>query len=354
MKVLFIHRHCGVGGVSTVIRSRYVGLKQLGIEADYLFLNDYGGKKIFSDLDIRLYQLKDHNEIAKIIYGNTYDFISSIDCPELHGLLNTLPHTFKILCEVHTPYPDQRAYLKKADLPSGTRCIVTPSETFKEIIRNERSAFRDIPIHVIPNPVEERFLVDGDHVKEPFNKKYVGWIGRLDKMKNYQEGLKIAEECAAFRDDVEFIFVGRFPSGGGTQLFPQILKFKGRTKFKWLPFIPHQDVHRFYGLLRESGGCYLSTSLGENQSCAALESMASKCPVVTTDIEVFKELLEDGRCGSIYKSGNVRDAVDTINKILDDRVLRDAITDSAYTKVLERFTVEKVSLKWEKLLKSLE
>ncbi|MCX5719049.1 MAG: glycosyltransferase, partial [Nitrospirae bacterium] len=83
-------------------------------------------------------------------------------------------------------------------------------------------------------------------------------------------------------------------------------------------------------------------------------SMASKCPVVTTDIEVFKELLEDGRCGSIYKSGNVRDAVDTINKILDDRVLRDAITDSAYTKVLERFTVEKVSLKWEKLLKSLE
>lgn len=343
-----------MGGVTAGIRKKYLGLKKIGIGVDYLFLIDRGGKEIFKDLDIVLHHPRDAGEIEAIIRKNNYDFISSIDCPEVHGLLSSLRERCKVLCEIRAPNPSFRAYIKEGNLPSGVRCIIAPSETFANIVRGELTdACRDIPIHVIPNPIEDTFLqgIGKQDVQSP--KKYVGWVGRLNYMKNYKEVFKIAEKITGMREDIEFMIVGRFPSGNDNRLSDDVVNFKGRVNFKWLPVVEYQKMHRFYGLLRESGGCFLATSRWESFSNAVLESMASRCPVVASDIDVFKERLEGGRSGAIYQLGDVESAVDAIIKISDDPDFRSAVVNNAYSKVKENFTMGKVSLRWKELFESL-
>ncbi len=353
MKVLFIHRYCGMGGVTAGIRKKYLGLKRFGIDVEFLFLHDKGGRCMFRDIDIRLYQSNDASETLKIILGNGYDFISSIDCPEVHGLLSTLPGDIKIFCEVRTAYPEDSAYISQGQFPSRLKCIVTPSEAFRKFLESGIGKFRAIPVRVIPNSVDQRFFDRGGNDTGRIPRKYIGWIGRADETKGYKEALRIAESFSPTRHDVEFLFVGRFPLGYDSKISRSFASFGERINFKWLPHLEYQGIHNFYRLLRDSGGCFLTTSRGESQSNTVLESMASGCPVVATDIDVFKEVLEGGRCGAMYASGNVESAAGLINRTLDDRQFRDGIIDNAYSKVRNGFTAEKVYEQWKMLFEDL-
>ena len=162
MRVLFIHRFCGWGGVTVGVRKRCIGLNKLGIRSDFLFLQDNGGREMFHGLPISLYHTPDIHEAEKILKEGEYDVISSIDCPEIHAVLETLPEKVRIACEVRTPYPEHRRYLRDGNLPSRTRCMVTPSKSFKCLIQEEMNEYnRKIPIYVIPNHIEDVFLGDG-------------------------------------------------------------------------------------------------------------------------------------------------------------------------------------------------
>ncbi len=349
MKVLFIHKYGSLGGVETGIRQKYLGLRKYGIDVEFLFLLDKGGRSIFEDLDIKLHHPKDEKETEDIICNSNYDVISSIDCPEVHGLLSKVSDKIKIICEVRTSYPEHIEYVENGDFPSGLRCIITPSKTYKKIIER---IVGSIPVHAISDIVNERFFIRAA-VHPSFSQRYIGWIGRLDDWKNYKELFSIAETFSTKMDGIEFIIVGKFPSGYDGKISQIIESFNGQVNFKWLPLIRYENIHNFYGLLRDSGGCFISTSKGEVQSNTALESMASGCPVVATDIEVFRELLDDGRCGAIYPSGDIESAAALINKVLDDKDYRQSIVENAYAKIKNGFTTDKIYTEWRNLLEDI-
>jgi glycosyltransferase involved in cell wall biosynthesis len=353
MRVLFIHRFCGWGGVTVGVRKRCQGLSKLGIRSDFLFVQDNGGREMFHGLPIRLYHTPDIHEAEKILKEGKYDVISSIDCPEIHAVLETLPEKVQIVCEVRTPYPGHRSYLKDRKLPSRTRCMVTPSKSFRRLIQEEiNESSREIPIYVIPDEIEDVFLETGmlDYPRDA--KRAIGWIGRLDDTKNYEELFEIASHFASLRNDVVFFIIGRFSTDESRLLYSTVRNFKGKVNFIWLPFVDYRRIHLFYAFLRMSQGCFLSTSRGETFSDVVLESMASRCPVVAADIEVLKELLNDGQCGALYEAGNKTSAVASIVRVLDDYSYREGIVYAAHEKVKENFTSEKVSLEWKMLFES--
>ncbi len=312
-----------------------------------------GGTYIFEDIDINLYNPQNLNEIETILNNNHYDVISSIDCPEVHEILEKIPQNVKVICEIHTPYPIHRSYLKDGNLPANVQCIVTPSKTFESLIRKElKNRFKNIPIHVIPNPVENNFLELIENSSYTFTRKIIGWIGRFDKIKNPTELFNIASAFTS-RNDIEFYIVGSPPKDNINFVSAEIRKFKGRVNFVWLPFIDHRKIQKFYTMLRISGGCFLSTSKGEAFCTTVIESMACRCPVVASNIDAFKEILEDGDCGSLYRLGNIKEAIKAITRTLEDHTYRDKIVQNAYNKVKENLTIEKVSLQWKSLFDML-
>ncbi len=338
-----------MGGVETGIRQKYLGLEKFGIDVEFLFLQDNGGRSIFDGIDIKLYHPKDESETENIICNNNYDVISSIDCPEVHGFLSKVSDKTKIICEVRMLYPEGLLkYIENRDFPFGLKCIITPSKTYKKIIEDMVGS---IPVHAIYNPVNERFFVRSSDCSS-FSKQYIGWIGRLGDLKNYKELFKIAEILSSQRPGVEFV-IGAKLIGHDSKISQIISDFGGRVNFKWLPLIEYQNIHHFYRLLRDSGGCFLRTSRLETLSNAILESMASECPVVATDIEVFKEVLDDGRCGAIYPSGDIESAAALINKVLDDKDYRQSIVENAYAKIKNGFTTDKIYTEWRNLLEDI-
>ena len=354
LRVLFIHRFCGWGGVTVGVRRRVRGLRELGVQADFLFLQDNGGSEMFSELPIRLFHTPDIREAEKILRGGDYDVISTIDCPEIHEVLETLPKKVGIVCEVRTPYPEHRKYVRDGKLPSNVGCIVTPSQSFRRLLEEEMAAGnRKIPIHVVPNHVEDDFSDASGSASCHYPKKVIGWVGRMDAIKNFEELFEIAAFLAPVRADLEFFVVGRFSSDESTLFFKTVSKFKARVNFVWLPFLDYRRMHLYYAFLRNSRGCLLSTSRGEAFSNVVLESMASCCPVVAADIEVLSELLSNGQCGALYEQGNIDSAVDNVVKVLDDSSYRDAIVTAAHGKVKTHFTSQKVSPQWKKLFDSL-
>ncbi len=101
MKILFIHRYCGLGGVTTTVRNRYLAFREKNIIAEFLALKDSGGMKVLQDTGMKTYLTEDRDEIEKIILDGEYDFISSIDTPQIYDLLDEFSFDINILCEIH-------------------------------------------------------------------------------------------------------------------------------------------------------------------------------------------------------------------------------------------------------------
>ena len=84
-------------------------------------------------------------------------------------------------------------------------------------------------------------------ISSPFakDKKIIGWIGRLDKRKNWPMLLEIAKVIKQERDDIEIWIIGGAQSIQRDE-FAEIWKEEQLTDIiKWFPVIPYQKCHMF-------------------------------------------------------------------------------------------------------------
>ncbi|MCE8424488.1 MAG: glycosyltransferase, partial [Candidatus Methanoperedens sp.] len=66
-----------------------------------------------------------------------------------------------------------------------------------------------IPIYVVPNPINLEVF----QLSEPKNKsdkKVIGWVGRLEKEKNWKSFLGIASSLSEKRNDIVFLIIGGY------------------------------------------------------------------------------------------------------------------------------------------------
>jgi glycosyltransferase involved in cell wall biosynthesis len=83
------------------------------------------------------------------------------------------------------------------------------------------------------------------------------------------------------------------------------------------------------------------TPRNTHQGCCPVkivESMAAGVPVVATDLEVCRELIEHGVDGWLVKRGDNRALAQGLERMLQDRSLRKRLADGAKRKALERFS----------------
>lgn len=94
-------------------------------------------------------------------------------------------------------------------------------------------------------------------------------------------------------------------------------------------------------LLRISNIFVLATE-GEGMSNAILEAMASKLPIVTTNIEENKEIIKDGKTGLLVPQKSVVCLVNSIIKLIGDKNLRDTYGKNAFQSVLTKFEINTI------------
>lgn len=358
MKVLVIWRLLTVGGVNAGWRNRSIYFKQHGIHTEFLYTTDHGGLHIMQDI-APVYLTKDEREIIKIIKDNAYDAIIVVDTGAAYKWIKKAKYQGPVIVEARTPEliklkPHLISYKGRIQ----PELIIVPSKYQKRLVSILTD---DIPINVIYNGVDTSFFRALFNEEIDFNskptitkdKKIIGWIGRLDKRKNWQMLLKVAKMIKSDRDDVEIWVIGGAQSVQRDEFAAKWQEEQLTDIVKWFPVISYQQMPQVYAKIRHSGGCTLATTKSESFGNTFIESMVCGVPVVASNMMPISELVVQGENGLLYHGQNVQDAVKQIYSIIDFPGLHQHMSEAAMERVHQNFAIEKVADQYIQLLEKI-
>ncbi|HET7010904.1 MAG TPA: glycosyltransferase family 4 protein, partial [Anaerolineales bacterium] len=262
----------------------------------------------------------DVTALTKHLQGAAYDIVSSIDTEEAFPAMHRLPPGGRLVLEIHSPYRENVVYLRWLDRLEIAAFLV-PS-FFQASVARARLGPR-APILVVPNPLRARFAADPDDFIPRPPKPVVAWIGRLDRVKNWPEFLKIAAAVAERMPGIEVWVAGKADHADVERRFlhrAQRLGLLGRLR--WFRDFPHEQMPRLLDAVRDSGGVVVSTSRFESFGMTVAEAMARGCAVVVPELGPFGEFVTQGKTGFLYPPGSTVMAERQIEELITDSTLR--------------------------------
>ncbi|MCR5719849.1 MAG: glycosyltransferase family 4 protein [Lachnospiraceae bacterium] len=176
---------------------------------------------------------------------------------------------------------------------------------------------------------KEKYGVDGD---------YILYAGRKEEGKGIEKLLSYYERfCDDYPKAPKLVLIG----GGKVNISP---KLKGKVIDAG--YVSIEDKRRAF----KEALFLVNPSPNESFSIVIMESFMAKRPVVVNSVcEVTKDFAIKSKGGLFYKDYPEFEAV--LNKLTEDRALRESMGESGYKFVLDNFTREKVL---DKILTYLE
>lgn len=357
MKVLVIWRLLTVGGVNAGWRNRSIYFKKHGIQTEFLYTTDHGGLHIMQDI-APVYLTKDEKEIIKIIKDNHYDAIIVVDTGKAFKWIKKAGFKGPVIVEARTPELIKLQPQLKNFRGIQPETIIVPSDYQKRLV----SILTDgIPIRIIYNGIDTTIYralstdeIDYDSAPIfPLDKKIIGWIGRLDKRKNWQMLVEIAKTIKCERNDIEFWLIGGAHSVQREEFRAKWQEEQLTDIIKWFPVIPYQQMPHVYAKIRQSGGCTLATTKTESFGNTFIESMVCGVPVVASKMAPVTELINHGEHGLLFWGQNVEDAVNQLYRILDDPDLHQKMSKAGVDRVHDQFAIQKVAEVYIDFLKKI-
>jgi glycosyltransferase involved in cell wall biosynthesis len=234
-----------------------------------------------------------------------------------------------------------------------THCIVTVSETVKRDLVEYGVASAD-RIAVVPLGIDlEPFLTSVRHSGKfraglgiSDASPLIGIVGRIVPIKDHRLFCDAARLIATRQPGARFVVVGDGVSRTEIERYADTLGLTPRVVFTgWRRDLP--DVYSDLDVL-------VITSRNEGTPVAAIEAMASRCPVVATRVGGVPDLIEDGTAGLLVSYGDAAELSETVLRLLKDRRLIERLTATAQARVRAAFTctrlVSDIASLYERLL----
>lgn len=253
-----------------------------------------------------------------------------------HGLSNELPagiHKTGIpsLVTIHDliflrfpefyKSPDRKIYKRKVNYAcnAATKIIAISQQTKNDIVE-----FLDIPtdkIEVIYQCISPIFFKKNNKdnlvLKYDLPENFILSVGTIEKRKNQ---LSILKAVKSAKIENSIVFVGnQTPYYQKLENYIQHKKIKNRIVF--LNNIPEKDLAGLYKLAALS----IYNSYFEGFGLPVIESMASGCPVITSDVSCLPETA--GNAAVLCNPGNIKDLKSQIKKILADEPFRNQLVE---------------------------
>jgi len=208
--------------------------------------------------------------------------------------------------------------------------LIAPSEYAKKILREQGV---ETEINVITNGFDDEKLEGVEEIEEEVKEKYdlegftvVNLAGVFER-KGLEEFLYAAEKL----EDVNFVWMGKIPS-----LAPRETKNKIASAPDNLQFTGFvEDPREAFAL----SDVFFFPSHEETQGISILEASYCGLPIVVRDLPVYQDWLVDGE--NCLKEDSKQGFVDAIQKLQDDKELRDKLSQGAIRES-EKHTLEQV------------
>jgi phosphatidylinositol alpha-mannosyltransferase len=297
-----------------------------------LILNKSVGRIAFS--------ARGSGKIKKVIEEGNYDIIHThgplAPMMPYYALKYSNTYNFATFHAAHDPsklYELFKRYLIKVFKKIHGLIAVSP------VARDSIKRHFDGDYRIIPNGVDvERFNPSKKGYELlPRNKKIVLFVGRFEQRKGFKYLRKAFQKVIREVKDAHLVAVGTGPlfkvekQKAKVQLRDSVT-FLGRISFDELPYI-YASSHVF-----------CSPAIGyESFGIVLLEAMASGIPIVASDIEGYRFVLEDGKEGFLVEPENPDALADKLIYLLKNEELRVKMGVLGRKKAEEKYSWDKVA-----------
>lgn len=330
MRVTFVYRYLTLGGVEVVLAHRLAALPPLGIQPTLWFLSDGPGRKLWplGQAGVRVGGLPD---LRQHLEDNEPHLISIIDTPEALTIANSLARPPGVVLEVHTPYRENRVYLRWPECRL-VQAVLVPSCHQGQVV--EREMPRPPRLLVVPNPIGPAFEAPLDDADPWESAPIVAWVGRLDYLKDWRGFLALVARLVRLVPQVEAWVIGAGSVDEEKQFERSSERSELEGRVRWLRGVPPSVMPRLYDAVRGSGGVVVSTSRSESFGMAIAEAMARGCAVVAPHEAPFSEYIAHEREGLLYRGRHWDEAALRVSQLLSNAGERDLIGRHARQRIL--------------------
>ena len=329
-------------------------------EKDIYYMGSLGAGKFYPDARMnkllynRFYEdIMDWN--PDIVHSQT-EFTMFIQAKKIAKDLDVpLLHTYHTVYEDYTHYFSLNKKIGKElakqftkQIIKMTHGVVVPTNKIYNLLK-DYNIKEDI--YVAPTGINVQKLSECDDFdirkgyKISEDKHIVLFLGRIGKEKNITEILQYLEKMK--RDDIVFIIAGAGPFLSELKEICSNYIIKDRLIFTGM--IDPSKVGNFYS----QSDVFVSASASETQGLTFIESMACKTPIICRHDDCLDGVLIDGKTGFGFSTKD--EFIEYLNKILDNKELRDEMGNNCKQLVDENFTEDSFASKIEQIyLKVIE
>lgn len=214
---------------------------------------------------------------------------------------------------------DRKIYYGKVKYAcSSARKIVAMSNQTRNDIVELLNVDPD-KIEVVYQSVSPKFFTPQNtedlHSKYGLEENFIMAVGTIEPRKNQ---LSVLKAVHSKKIDNQIVFVGN-PTSYSFELMQFIAENKMENQVKFLNNIPRKDLAGLYQLARLS----VYISVYEGFGLPVIESMASGCPVITSNVSCLPETA--GGAAVLCQPENFEILGDQIRKILEDESFRNEL-----------------------------
>lgn len=168
----------------------------------------------------------------------------------------------------------------------------------------------------IPNGIDHEDVRRVDKAGAGADRVVVGCAGRLSPEKGHAILVRAAKEVIARLPGVSVVICGEGPERAGLERM--IAEYGMAERVTLAGF--RADIYSF--LAECDIFVQPSLEMGESFGLAAVEAMAAGVAVISSDIDAFRAITDDGRNGLLFRSGDSADLAVKIMRLVEDPGLR--------------------------------
>ncbi len=225
-----------------------------------------------------------------------------------------------------------------SDALENSKCVVVPSQSLANDVKTYCSK---PPIKVVYNSVDLDFFKPAN--KKIFERRTVICVGTLNKRKGHQYLLHAIKQVLDEITDVNFLIIGRGHEEQNIKKLAQELDILGNVTF--IDFITEEQLPLYYS----SSEFFVLATLYDSFGIVFAEAMACGIPVVSTNIDTLKEVV-DG-CGILVEPKNPDQLAKAMLRLLKNEKLRQELSKKALVQA-RKFSIETRIDKIEEIYKT--
>jgi phosphatidylinositol alpha-mannosyltransferase len=303
-----------------------------------LKLNDPKGLlKFISDHKIQVLHI--HEPLMP--YGNWF-LLNQVTIPVLG--------TFHAFSKNNVPYLLSSWYLKKYFKKLNRVTAVSgPAQSMVMKYFGENSGQE---IKVIPNCVDLKAPSAGETTQFDWlrdGQKNILFLGRFEKRKGLDVLINAMSGGVIHEKGVRLIVVGSGKSTTETQTVIANATQKLGNRVAFLGKLSDSDLTKVF----ELSDVFVAPSLGgESFGVILLEAIRAKIPVIASDIDGYRWVLESEKYGLLFEPGNSKKLAQTVNKLLNDNMLSNSLINKSQER-LKMFDVNLIIDSYVNLYRSM-